>query len=322
MESTLQESAKHIIENCVAIAPGTRALLIYDDSAKEVLESFKSQLERRGTVSLWKIPEPEMHGEEPSPELSREMLSVKVILCITKYSLAHTNARRLANERGAVFLSMPGYNADMMRLRAVRADYKACLKTVEKASGLLTDARKIEIRSATGTEVRLDVTGRKGNCCPGFVNETYRLGSPPDVEANVAPLEEKTEGTIVVDGSITHERLGLLKVPVILRIAKGKIVDIDSEDLVQKEALQKIMRSAGSEKALVLGELGIGFNPEAKLCGNMLVDEGTYGCVHFGFGSNWTIGGRNKVDFHLDFVIRKPTLTADQTDILKEGALL
>jgi leucyl aminopeptidase (aminopeptidase T) len=56
------------------------------------------------------------------------------------------------------------------------------------------------------------------------------------------------------------------------------------------------------KKARVLAEFGIGFNEAAELCGNMLMDEGCYGTFHFGFGSNSTVGGKNVVGFHLDFV--------------------
>ena len=36
----------------------------------------------------------------------------------------------------------------------------------------------------------------------------------------------------------------------------------------------------------------------------MLCDEGAYGCVHFGFGSNYTVGGKNKIDFHVDMILK------------------
>ncbi|UZQ50532.1 aminopeptidase [Clostridium kluyveri] len=322
MELVLQESAKYIIDNCTDIGLKTRVLIIYDSSTKKILKYFTSQLKDNcKEVSVWEIPVSDRHGEEPVEDLYKKMLSVNVILCMTRYSLAHTKARKLANERGIGFLSMPGYNADMMPLSAIKADYKSCVKTVERVSNLLSDASKIEINSKAGTKLYIDATGRKGNCCPGFINEKYLLGSPPDVEANVAPIEEKTEGIIVVDGSITHEKLGLLNLPMVLKIEKGKLSDISSEDENKKNILGNILINSGSDKALIVGELGIGLNPEAKLCGNMLVDEGTYGCIHFGFGSNWTIGGENKVDFHLDFVINSPTLIIDNNVIIKEGEL-
>lgn len=323
MELVLKESAKYIISNCANISLDTKVLIIYDSSTEEILEYFISQLKDNcREVSAWLIPMSDRHGEEPTEDLCKKMLSVNIILCMTKYSLAHTNARKLANEKGIAFLSMPEYNTKMMKLNAIRADYNACLKDVERVSNMLTAASRIEISSLAGTKIYMDVTGRIGNCCPGFVNKKYLLGSPPDVEANIAPVEGTAEGVIVIDGSITHEQLGLLKVPVTLKVEKGKIVDIASEDEEQKIVLEEILDNTKNDKAYTIGELGIGLNPEAKLCGNMLVDEGAYGCVHFGFGSNWTIGGENKVDFHLDFVIVKPTLMIDGISIMKEGELL
>ena len=43
----------------------------------------------------------------------------------------------------------------------------------------------------------------------------------------------------------------------------------------------------------------------------MLEDEGCAGTIHLGFGSNATIGGRNEVAFHLDFVVRRPSVWID-----------
>jgi leucyl aminopeptidase (aminopeptidase T) len=52
----------------------------------------------------------------------------------------------------------------------------------------------------------------------------------------------------------------------------------------------------------------------------MLEDEGCAGTIHLGFGSNATIGGRNDVAFHLDFVMRRPSVWIDRTPLLTEGA--
>ena len=66
----------------------------------------------------------------------------------------------------------------------------------------------------------------------------------------------------------------------------------------------KILKSTKNNKSRVLAELGIGFNKKAKLTGMMLTDEGSAGNIHFGFGSNYTVGGKNKVSFHIDIVVK------------------
>ena len=49
----------------------------------------------------------------------------------------------------------------------------------------------------------------------------------------------------------------------------------------------------------------------------MLCDEGAFGHLHFGFGSNYTVGGKNKINFHVDMIIKEPEVYIDNKLILK-----
>jgi len=170
----------------------------------------------------------------------------------------------------------------------------------------------------------LDIRDRVGNCCPGFVSKDYRgesffLGSPPDIEANVSPVEDASNGIVVVDGSVTADGVGLLTSTVTLHVVDGAIRDVQCADVDVAETIRQLLASVGSPKAYVLAECGVGLNPKARLTGNMLIDEGTLGCVHFGFGSNSTVGGRNDVPFHVDFVFRDASVWVDDKCILDAG---
>ena len=68
--------------------------------------------------------------------------------------------------------------------------------------------------------------------------------------------------------------------------------------------IEEIFKRVEDERAYYLAECGIGLNPKARLTGNMLTDEGSKGCIHFGFGANNTVGGINNVAFHLDFILK------------------
>ena len=87
----------------------------------------------------------------------------------------------------------------------------------------------------------------------------------------------------------------------------------------ESKELKKIFNELNNPKTKVLAELGIGFNEKAKLCGNMLIDEGAANCIHFGFGSNSTVGGKNEVSFHLDFIVKNANLFVDDKLIIKKG---
>ena len=151
--------------------------------------------------------------------------------------------------------------------------------------------------------------------------EKGSLGSPPDVEANISPIENQSNGFLTINGSIANDKIGLLNKPVYLVIKKGKIVQIKSESKKIINLLKKTFYKFGP-KSKVLAEIGIGLNKKAKLTGHMLTDEGSYGCIHFGFGSNFSVGGKNKVDFHLDFITKKHSLYVDEKIIIKKGKII
>ena len=134
------------------------------------------------------------------------------------------------------------------------------------------------VKTNIGTKLYLDISSRKPNFCPGFVENSGDLGSPPDMEVNVSPKEAKTAGIIVVDGSITHPQLGLLKQSVKLEINKGLITNISNNR--EGNIFNKILTSTKNKKSRVLAELGVGFNKKAKLTGMMLTDEGSAGNIH------------------------------------------
>ncbi len=159
----------------------------------------------------------------------------------------------------------------------------------------------IKISTKSGTDISFNIDKRISNFAPGYVDKKNLLGSPPDIEVNICPIEDSANGILVIDGSIPFPGFGKLNSKIKLYLVNGKISSIDAIPSY-KLKLSRLFASYG-DKAKILAEFGIGLNPNAKLCGNMLIDEGTYGTFHFGFGSNSTIGGKNKINFHLDFVM-------------------
>ncbi|MHC4942809.1 MAG: aminopeptidase, partial [Planctomycetota bacterium] len=76
----------------------------------------------------------------------------------------------------------------------------------------------------------------------------------------------RAEGIIVIDGSIGD--LGNVAKPLKITVAGGSIFGLESEDQELVKEVEKLV-SVDSE-ASVIGELGIGLNPGAKLTGNLL----------------------------------------------------
>lgn len=316
------KAAEYLVANCID-SYRKDVLLIYDDTTEDITDLFYAALLNHGkNVKVVKLDVAHCHGEEPPWGIAERMVESEAIMCLTRYSLAHTEARKKAEKKGITFLSMPEYCDNLLYNQSIFADYHSKLAQVKEYADLLTKGEKVVIETESGTCLSLDIQNRAGNCCPGMTTKEFLLGSPPDIEANIAPVENKTNGRLIVDGSITDHRIGLLKEPVVLNIEGGFIQDITSSDKKTEKMVNHIFSDIHSSNAYVVGEFGIGFNDCAQLCGNMLVDEGAKGCVHFGMGSNWTIGGKNKVNFHLDFVLKNATVIIDDKIVIDKGELM
>jgi 2,5-dihydroxypyridine 5,6-dioxygenase len=318
----LHNQAHRLLSHCGCLRRDESVLIIHDETTADVgrvLAGAAGAITER--VTRRAIPSAVMHGTEPPPDVAREMSVADLVVGVTYTSMAHTRARRLASERGVRYLSLPEYSTALLAAPALAVDYHESAPLVRSLSDAFTHGRSIRVTSAAGTDITLNIEGRSGNYCPGFVSAPGQLGSPPDIEANVSPVETASEGTIVVDGSIPCREIGLLSQPARLTVTRGSISLIESSDEGLQSSLASIFARVASAKAYVLAECGVGLNAAAELNGTMLMDEGALGCVHFGFGSNATVGGTNDVPFHLDCVIRTPSLAIDGKLWIDQGKL-
>ncbi len=310
----------HLLRHCGGLSADESLVIVCDAETRGLAEVFARQarpLTRH--VGLHEVAALEMHGQEPPAAIAGAMLDADLILGMTQMSMAHTRARLAASNRGARYLSMPDYDLPLLHNPAVTTDYHAAAPRVRRFAEALDAGVRVRVTTERGTDIAMNIGGRTANFCPGFVDAPGTLGSPPDVEANISPVETDSNGVIVVDGSIPCREIGLLSSPVTLTVRDGKICGIATSNDALHSCLTGLFARVGSANAYILGECGIGLNPAAELTGNMLTDEGAFGCVHFGFGSNATVGGTNDVAFHLDFVLRQPTLAVDGETLIDRG---
>ena len=308
-----------LVECCADLKRGERALVISDQTTRPVGAMIAAAAEEvTSRVAHRVIPEFRVHGEEAPTEILQEMMESEVIFGLTAMSMAHSEASRRARQCGARYLSLPDYSPETLASEALGTDFRSLTGEANRLAEILTSGRYVSVRTALGTDLRLDVRGRKATAAPGWCWAPGTLASPPDAETNVAPLETGSDGILVVDGSIPCPQLGLLREPLTLTIEEGRLVGISGE---QAPLLEAILEGVPSAAARIVAEIGIGLNPQAKLCGSMLEDEGCRGTIHVGIGANRAIGGQNDVPFHLDHVVRRATAAVDGMLILKEGNL-
>ena len=219
----------------------------------------------------------------------------------------------------------PGVTSEIF-CRSVMIDYAELSQRCKILSSILNDAVSVKVTSPAGTDLTLSVKGRKAYCDDGNFSERGLGGNIPSGEVYISPALESCQGKIVFDGSIA---LGtgtvLIKTPIEVQVNNGYVGKISGGeeadilyhtiDAAEKRAFEfeldeKLAEGEGEiymRNARHIGELGIGLNPAAFICGNMLEDEKAFKTCHFAIGSNYDNDANALI--HLDGVVKNPTIT-------------
>jgi 2,5-dihydroxypyridine 5,6-dioxygenase len=321
-EEACRTGARMLVRYCARLRARERAYVLADETTLSVARFVQEAChECTSQVESTLIDAPAVHGGRPPASVGRDMLRADVVFCLTRTSLAHTEERFRASCQGTRFLSLPDYSLPLLASRSLQYNFASALSPARRLQQSLDAASVIRISTAAGTNLQCTVSRRRANVCTGICWKRGSLGSPPDAEVNIAPVEGTANGVVVVDGSIPCREIGRLDEPIILQVQRGRIVAIDGSPGAAR-ALADLFACVARPEARCLAEFGIGLNPWAEITGRMLEDEGCAGTIHLGFGSNATIGGRLNVPFHLDFVLRSPDVWCDERLLLHRGSIV
>lgn len=312
-ERRLLKAANIVIKDCLGVKSGERVVVVTDEPCRAVGFSLWNALQKHNDAVFLEMRPRKIHGEEPPGLVADLLRKCDVFIMPTSCSLTHTRARIDANRNGARGATMPGITVEMMR-RALDADYRRIARLTKRLCKLVSAARRAYVESRSGTTLELDL--RRRMCCSdtGIVKQKGGFSNLPAGEAYVAPVEGKSNGVVVVDGSFAP--VGAVAKPVMVEIRNGNL-----KRLQGNRRLDKIFNRYG-RKERTLCEFGIGTNYKAKITGNVLEDEKVLGTIHVAFGNNLAFGGKNKANIHLDAVIRKPTVWLDDQLIISKGKFL
>ena len=296
---------RRIVRINLAIKDGEGILLVTDDAKRAMAEQFLEVAEESGhAAELATVPIPEVHGVEPPAAVAKKMLTADVIFIITTKSMSHTLARANATERGARIATMAGVTEDILR-RFSEVDLSQMKARTNRFADVLDRGRRVLLTSKKGTSLGFSIAERiaHGRKASVFDRPGY-WGNIPCGEAFIAPVEASVNGTLVIDASIAG--IGLVDRDVTFRIENGKAIDIEGGSAATRfEALLDDPRKRQ------VAEFGIGTNDKAEITGTTIEDEKAFGTCHIAFGNNAFFGGSNQVDFHMDCVMRAPTIVVD-----------
>lgn len=309
----LREISRSLLQSSLAVRPGETVLIVTDNSRLSIGRALYEAAGDLGAEALlMAMAERAVSGEEPPKAVAEAMKAADVIVCPTAKSLTHTNARIEAVKVGARMATMPGITEAMFTKGAITADYGRVEALTAAMTERLTRADWARVVKDSH-ELLLDLRGRSGVPSPGVYRTPGTSGNLPSGEAYIAPLETGSKGSMVIDGSMVG--VGKLERPITVTVEAGRLTKIEGDG----GALSILL---ANERNATLGELGIGTNEKAVLCGIILEDEKVYGTVHIAFGTNTAFGGTNKADCHMDGVILRPDLYLDDEPVIRQGEFL
>lgn len=308
----LERALETVVGRCLAIRPGEDVLVIGDTEpeSRTLAEALRDAAARHGADAVLTLMDPRANdGSEPPPTIAAALQACDVYIVPTSRSLSHTDARRRATEAGARGATLPGVTADMLA-RMMAIDFDALKARTLQITELLDGAGTAHLTCPNGSDLTLDLTGRRGLADYGEMSSGNQFGNLPSGEGFVAPLGG--EGTLAATSLAS---LGISAQPVLLTVEDGHLTDAQGPlgpDFIAR------LRQHGPNGTNV-AELGVGTNDAALLTGNVLEDEKILGTVHVAFGASAGIGGTVSVPIHLDVVVVEPTLRVGDTLVLDAG---
>ena len=165
-------------------------------------------------------------------------------------------------------LCLVGMTDDMMVRCIGRINYPLLKEFLEKVAVMTKEARNMRIATPAGTDVTFEnVPEGQVRCRVGYADTpgSHMMAG----QIGWAPIYDTVNGTIVFDGSLVPP-IGLLREPVRMHIEKGNIAEVDGG----REAAEfdTWLKGFGDPNMLRLAHVCYGFNPGAKLTGNILED--------------------------------------------------
>jgi len=307
--SGMTKTAREALVQVMDLRSADNVFILADNHSEVVAEAFARAAGREGCgVEMMLLSESQRPLRDVPADLQERLSGKTIVLNIFGSRSEEIFFRRqwilTVEETQRIRLGhMPGITAAMLTGGAMSVDYPLMRANAERILATLANADFLRVTSAAGTDFTVGVKGRS------FISDAPisvgRAGPLPCGEIICAPQEDRAVGILIADASIGE--VGKLQEPLTMLIRDGRIQRFWSTNSLLTEKVSQEL--AADTEAHVIGELGIGLNPAARVTGHVFEDTKAAGTAHVGFGKNIHFpGGQNRSAIHRDFVFFRPTI--------------
>ncbi|HHX23393.1 MAG: aminopeptidase [Tepidanaerobacteraceae bacterium] len=219
------------------------------------------------------------------------------------------------------YMNLVGMNVDMIVRVIGRVDTDLLATFMTKITDMTKKAKKMKITTPAGTDLEFENNPTHPMSCdvgkanvPGIHYLSGQIGWTPQLET--------INGTLVFDGTL-EPPCGLLSEPVVLTVEKGRVVKIEGGK--QAAQFKSWLESFNDPHMFRLAHVCYGFNPGAKLTGDILEDERIWGATEWGLGyqsaEDCPPDGIPAVS-HCDGICLNSSVWLDGKQVLDEGKVV
>jgi leucyl aminopeptidase (aminopeptidase T) len=324
----IRKDAELVIDVCMSVAEDDVVTIICDNDHRGEADALASVAVDRGAWPVIMDNEAQVSRGRadthfpmaPPRNLHHAMTNSDEIIIVTNLEwanrFAHVPAVKESCANNAKICSVePGMGEWGLTVEKLEAS----IQRAKDAMAALEGKTECHVTSPAGTDVRVSIEGRPALEVTSIKKRGQMMGPLPLwAEVAFAAVEDRTEGTIVVDGVMLGIGLpGQVTEPITWTMEKGRATAIEGGDDAAR--LRDVIE--GVENADVAGEFAFGVSEVAPF--GTPSEKGRVGTVHFALGDNHLAypGGQNVSRLHLDGVILNASLQIvdDGTYIVKDG---
>lgn len=289
-EYELQKAASILINDMFALKPGETIVITADTQTdmRVVHATAAAAHTAGGKPMVITLAAPLGVGKAADPMLPVEALTAALckadcwvefneqwLLYSTPFEVAMRENKNLR------YSCLVGMTVDMMVRLIGRVNAKELSVFQKKVTDLTQKARTMRITTPAGNDLTCELLSEER-----YVQSDDGMADTPGAhfmsgQISFFPKFDSINGKLVFDGTIAPP-CGFLKEPVVLDIEKGIITKISGGR--QADELHQWLSSFNDPNMFRLAHGCYGFNPGARLCGNVLEDERIWGCTEWGMG--------------------------------------
>jgi leucyl aminopeptidase (aminopeptidase T) len=326
-EMELIKAAQTLVKDVLQVKKGEEVLIYADSAADEAVThaTAGAVLSAGGTPAIILFQTKKNPAEEPPATVAAALMAADVVVEFSVQYLLYTKAQLEALEkRNRVFICLTGCDTEAMVRTIGMIDYMKVIELGNKLAEMTTNAKEIRITSPSGTDFTGKIGGREwGNY--GTTADKFNflmLGG----QTGGTCVEESMNGVLAIDGNLwpPDEVRQDIDEPVKLKIDKGVIKDISGG--TSAGIFKKWMESLKDQNMYRIAHICYGYNPGARITGNIAEVERVWGCVQYGWGTQGPLlrpdlGGKVgwRAESHCDGIILNPSVYLDGQPVEENG---